>query len=244
MHIVTGGQIERLHFFELKSAFRVRARVLRRLTDIGALVAMPRRVGGPDGGSGPYVYGLDPAAILLLRLRENTEETARIPAGITRAPRLQSHALAVSELYTRLAETSRDSAYQITEFQAEPDCWWPDGTGSHLKPDAYTALVAEQFTDHWWIEVDLGTESVPVIRAKFAAYTAFAQAGIPGPGEVIPRVLVTTPDSARCAALKRALSSFPDIAGKVIHIVTFDAAVPTLAAQITTPIPQKGHPNQ
>lgn len=228
---VSGQQIERLHFAGLKYRFTVRKRVLQRLTSNRALTALPRRVGGPGGGSAPTIYVLDPASTQLMRTREG------LPHPLSKATRLRGswlfeHALTVSELYTRLIEAAPSSGYRVAEFLTEPACWWPDGNGGELRPDAYLALAAHGYLLHWWVEVDRGTEGTSTIREKFNAYLAFAHSRQAGPSGSMPGVLVTVPDDSRCKALRRIAGKLPDPAKGLIHIHSFETAVPTLIAAL------------
>jgi hypothetical protein len=58
------------------------------------------------------------------------------------------HTLVVSELYTGLVERVRSTGDKRTAFATEPACWWPDGLGSYMKPDAYLTLDGPQGRDH------------------------------------------------------------------------------------------------
>ncbi len=66
--VASGRQLERLHFAGLtsSSAARQRQRVLRRLTSLGLLARLERRVGGARAGSAGYVYALNVAGQRLM----------------------------------------------------------------------------------------------------------------------------------------------------------------------------------
>lgn len=210
--LVTGSQIERLHFSELShgSRSRVRRRVLRRLADGRAVTAFPRRVGGARRGSDGHVYALGPVGVRLMRQRQGLSGALRPQRRSLPGAQLLRHVLDVSELYARLVEASRTEGFTLAAFAAEPASWWRDQTGTLIKPDAYAELAAHGHTDHWWLEIDRATESVPTVLRQLAVYSAFAARGEAGPSGVIPRVLVTVPTAARCAALTDALSRLKD----------------------------------
>jgi hypothetical protein len=233
VHLATGSQFHRLFFTHLSQAMSVRSRVLKRLTEWRAINVLDRRIGGPSGGSRHRVYVLDPAAKRLMELRTGVarKRQQKVDGG-----RLVAHMLAVSELYVQCVETSRTGAFDLLEFLAEPDCWWPLENGGYLKPDAYAcvSVPSTPLVDHWWIEADLGTERMPVIRAQLSAYVNFANSGQSGPGGVVPGVIITTPDDARCAALKRAVKRLGSPATELIQVITFDSAAAFLAAHATT----------
>ncbi|MFC0040713.1 replication-relaxation family protein [Actinomadura rayongensis] len=218
--LVTGSQIERLYFSGMASRFTVRKRVMHRLVESRALVILPRRVGGNFGGSSPAIYAIDPAGSMLIRTIHGIPERQKKVIGGRVSPRLHSHILAVSEIYVQLIESSRRLPFAVAEFQTEPESWWTTDLGDVVKPDAYAALVRRnhQVTDHWWIEVDRGTEGVPVLQEKMRNYLRIAQSDATGPGGVIPRVLFSTPDNRRTGALTRAAREFPAPADRLFVI--------------------------
>lgn len=245
--LVTGDQIERLHFSQLSQVtrLRVRQRVLRRLTASRALIAFGRRVGGVGGGSAGFVYGLDVAGVRLMRQRQGLSGAMRPHRRSLPGLQLLRHMLDVAELYVRLTEASRTEGFAVAAFTAEPASWWRDQSGTVIKPDAHAELAAHGYADHWWIEVDRATESVPTVLRQLWVYLEFAARGQAGPDGVIPGVLVTVPTDARCAALSDALSRLAGVPDDFIAITPFDAAVAFLTAHVhstteTPPIQPKG----
>jgi hypothetical protein len=77
----------------------------------------------------------------------------------------------------------------------------------------------------WWVEVDLGTESLPTVVRKLQTYVDFANRGQVGPRGAVPRVLVTVPDERRRVALMEQARRLPSPADKLLHVVTQEAAV-------------------
>jgi hypothetical protein len=238
LRLVTGRQLERLHFTGLsgKSRSVVRWRVLKRLVGWQVLAPLPRRVGGGLRGSGQLAYALDTAGERLLRLRRNLRhDEHRIRRPGTPGERFVQHTLIISELYVQLIERSRTDDFTVEEFLAEPAAWWPNGAGGWMKPDASLTLCTEDVTDHWWIEVDLATEAVPTLRGKFLAYTDFANRGQLGPGDVLPRILVTVPTDYRHEVMQRVVAGLPEPADELLTITLHQTAVATLAAALHTP---------
>jgi len=236
LRLATGLQLERLHFAELtgKSRSVVRWRVLKRLVDAQALMPLARRVGGSLRGSAQLTYALDVAGERLLRLRRNlsqTTERIRRPGPI--GDRFVAHTLATSELYVQLVERSQAESFALDAFQAEPAAWWPNGAGGWMKPDAYLSISADEFTDHWWIEVDLATEAVPTLRGKFLAYIDFVALGQLGPGDVVPRVLVTVPTLTRRDVIASVVAKLPAPADELFAVVLHDEAVGWLTAELS-----------
>lgn len=223
LRLVRGDQLERLFFFDLADGSRVvsRGRVLRRLVAWRVLDVLPRRIGGGKRGSSASVFALGAAGQRLLVARQ----TAAGPSVRVRHPgapteRTIRHTLAVSELYAGLVEQARQVGATVASFEAEPACWWPDGCGSHLKPDSYLVLEREGVRDHWWVEVDLATESLPTLRRKLLAYLSFIERGQLGPGDVVPRVLVMVPSEQRAAGVRSILDRLPDPAHKLFALAT------------------------
>jgi hypothetical protein len=229
--LATSTQIQRVHFFPVASAVEMRKRTLRRLVESGALANSPRRIGGPLGGSQQRVWALDPAARILIQNRLGTVEGEPMEADSGRALRFVQHTLTVTELYVQCVEMARTGAFDVIDFWAEPQCWWPLGNRRYIKPDAYLCLglPGTDEVDHWWIEVDMGTERNPVMRDKFLRYLRFDASGQEGPGGVSPRVLVTTPDRSRASTLKRIRGRMGQPAADLITILPFEEATAFLA---------------
>lgn len=235
LRLVTGLQLERLHFAELtgKSKSVVRWRVLKRLVDWHVLLPLPRRVGGGLRGSGQLAYALDTAGERLLRLRRNLrQDDGRIRRPGEPGERFVQHTLAVSELYVRLIERSRTEGFSVDEFLAEPAAWWPNGAGGWMKPDAYVVLSSNDVTDYWWIEVDLATEAVPTLRGKFLAYTDFVNRGQLGPSDVLPRVLITVPTAYRLEVMNSVVARLPAPADELLTVALHETAVDTLVGEL------------
>lgn len=228
LRMVRGDQCERLLFSYLHGRSRVvsRGRVLRRLVAWQVLDVLPRRVGGsPRGSSGSvYVLGLIGQRLLVQR-QLMAGASARVRRAGVPTDRTLRHTLAVSELCVSLIERAWSTGFHVAAFEAEPACWCPDGLGAYLKPDAYALLVRDQIRDHWWIEIDLATESLPTLKRKFLTYLSFVERGQLAPDNVIPRVLVTVPSEQRRDAVLVLLNRLPDPADKMFGVVTERHAV-------------------
>jgi Replication-relaxation len=239
LRVLSGQQIERLCFADLRegrSRTTTRSRVLARLVRQRVLVPLIRRVGGSQRGSSVALYALDTAGVRLLAGRQLAQgERVRVRRPGTPGERTVRHMTAVSELYVRLVELTRTRGGQAREFVAEPGCYWPSGSGGWLKPDAYVMLTAGRTRDHWWIEHDEATESLPTIHRKIDAYLDFWRRGQAGPDEVMPRVLVSTVTERRRAAIARELRRLADAEHLVIVVVSQEA--PEYVIQILTEKP-------
>jgi hypothetical protein len=200
LRLLTGKQIQRLHFADgspLTQARRARA-VLQRLTDRRLVVRLARRIGGIRAGSDGHLYGLTGLGQAVLgvggplgRRRRSVWETK---------PWFQDHVLAVAELAVELTGCTRDGSAELLAFDAEPACWRRfTGSGGQpitLKPDAYVGLGLGEFERRAFIEMDLGSESLPTIERKCRCYVAYWRSGQEQQAHgVFPRVWwVTTTD--------------------------------------------------
>ena len=223
LRLVRSDQIERLLFAELSGRSRVvtRGRVLRRLADWQVLDALPRRIGGSPRGSSGSVFALGLVGQRLLAERQLIAgSTPRVRHAGVPTDRTVGHMLAVSELYVSLDEKATGIGAQVETFEAEPACWWSNGLGGYVKPDAYVLLVHGQVRDHWWIEADLATESLPTLKRKFLTYLDYVARGQLGPSGVIPRVLVSVPSEGRYTAVRELFSRLPDPANQLFSVIT------------------------
>ena len=226
VRLVSGRHFDQLCFHDLGGRSRtvVRGRVLHRLVRWRVLQTLDRRVGGSAGGSAAATFCLDSVGEVLLveRLGGSRGRQATVP-GV----RFIAHSLAITDVYAGLAAAA-GRGWQLDNFQAEPGCWWPDGLTGQLKPDAYLVLSRPGARDHWWLEVDRGTESLPTLRRKLTSYLAFVDRGQLGPDGVVPRVLVTVLTPARLAAVRDLINSLPAPAEQLLMVALHDAAALSL----------------
>lgn len=221
LRLMTARQIERLHFWDLKEASRpvVRRRVLKRLSDAHVIIALPRRIGGNQRGSQQAMFALDAAGAQLLEQRENYKNPQ--PRNLTVPGALYyQHRIAVSEIFVRLQEMVRatQELLWVDEYQAEPECWWPyeyaepergrDGRPEKfVKPDAYLrADLRDAVWEHFWIEVDRGTESIGRVREKVELYAKISQDyRARKPHGNMPTILIITTTERRRDSLRKAI---------------------------------------
>jgi Replication-relaxation len=228
LRIASGDQLERLCFTSVqagRSRTVSRSRVLARLARWRVLAPVGRRIGGRAKGSTVQLFALDSVGQRLLRQEYLAEATAvRVRRPGPPGERSLRHLLAVAELYVELTEQTRASGLASLEFKAEPGAHWPDGAGGWLKPDAYAVLERAGARDHWWIEVDLATESLPTVRAKIQTYLDFRQRGARGPDDVIPWVLMSTVTAKRRDAITALVRRMPEALDLVSVVESTDAA--------------------
>jgi hypothetical protein len=233
LRLVSGAQLERVHFAELSedSRARDRRRVLSRLCDWRVLTSLQRRIGGVRAGSAVLVFALDSAGQMLApRSYDQADRATKVRRSHTPRVVWLKHTLAISELYVTLVEYARARDFDFQAFVTEPACWWPNGLGGWLRDDAYFRLAASSYSDAWWLEQDMyrldqHSEDLTSIRRKLLTYLDFVERGQLGPHGIVPRVLINVTDAKRQAAILGVIERLPHPASKLFHVTTHDQAV-------------------
>lgn len=171
------------------------------------LVRLERRIGGVRHGSAGFVWCLD-----------------------TIGDRLT---LAVTETHVRLQEATRMGTFLLNAVQVETEAWrdyvTPDGTTSILKPDLMVTVSSDAYDDHWYLEIDLGSESLPVLLRKCRAYEDYRRTGrAQAEHGIFPRVLWVLPTPSRASRLQVAIAAEPTLPDRLFTGITPDALIATL----------------
>jgi hypothetical protein len=237
LSVVTGAQIRRV-LFEKSGTGRTddqRARrALLRLTRLGVLVRLERRIGGKKSGSDGFCYRLGPEG---QRLERWWQDGVDGPGRARPEPgeRFTSHRLAVSEVYVRFVEASRDARHDglaVLVFEAEPDAWrtFDDAAAIRrtLKPDAFLRLGVGEFEQWWFCEIDLGTVSRKAREQQASAYRAYWRSG--AAGEVMPRVLWLTPNELVAERVRAAVRPSGEPNGLFVVASLADPISPALGS--------------
>lgn len=157
------------------SAARTARYALRRLGEAHVLRALARPVGGVRGGSAARVWQLAPAGARLLR------DDGPIYRTHEPSERFLRHCLAVADAHLALRALVGTDDVSDVEVAVEPESWQRfAGTGGEprwLQPDLATTIRTPDYEDRWFIEVDLGTESLPTLLRKCGHYEAYRRAG-------------------------------------------------------------------
>lgn len=235
VRILSGAQAERLLFAEIAGSARarIRRRVLGRLVALGLVETLERRVGGVRAGSGGLVYALSGGGHRLLDLDSPREAQRRRPA-YTPGPLFLAHALAISEIYVALVELARQpGGFRLRQFAVERAARFePPGSDVVLRPDALAVLASPDVEDVWWLEIDRGTESLPRLVAMLRRYLAFAESGVPGPGGVVPRVLISVTSEERARAVRSLIRRMPPLASELFLVCQEPEIAAVLAAEL------------
>jgi hypothetical protein len=213
--LLTTKQIQQLHFdphhpTALASA-RACNRALSRLRDFGVLKSLQRRIGGARAGSAGFVWYVGPAGERLMQLIEPTAPGGR---RNYREPsrHFVEHTLAIADVALRIIQTERHGELELLELQTEPSSWQPFlsrfGTTQILKPDLRIMTAQSDFENHWFIEVDLASEHMPVILRQCVAYEAFRATGrYQAAYGLFPAVVWVCPTVARAEAIRAAVAA-------------------------------------
>ncbi|MGC4105908.1 MAG: replication-relaxation family protein [Thermomicrobiales bacterium] len=227
----TTDQLRRVFFVDHANpaaATRACVRVLDRLLGLRIVTRLERRVGGVRHGSAGFIWCLDVIGDRLTRAQGGSRKRLLEPSF----PFL-THTLAVTETHVELLEATRAGSFLLNGVQVETEAWRdyvaPGGVRSMLKPDLMVMVSSDAYDDHWYIEVDLGTESQPALLRKCRAYEDYRRTGrAQAEHGVFPRVLwvLTTPE--RAAKLTAAIAAEPTLPDRLFVGITPEVLVATL----------------
>lgn len=201
---------------------RATVRVLHRLLRDRIIARLERRVGGVQRGSAASIWYLDAAGERLTR----ADGAPRRRFATISLPFLD-HTLAIVDTHVALVTAARDGAFAVERVEIETEAWRPyvtaSGATSILKPDLAVELSTGDYDDLWYLEVDRGTESLPVLLSKCRAYAAYRATGrAQAEHGLFPRVLWLTPTQARAARLRAALRAEAGLDGRLFVATTQD----------------------
>lgn len=232
---LTTQQIERLHFTDHAThlaAARACRRVLRRFEDTDFVCRLARRVGGLRAGSTTSIWSLAPAGARALSFLRGDGLATRL-----REPsvRFVDHTLAVAEVHVRLIEAARAKRFELSNVQIEQEGWRSylniSGSPECLKPDLAVVSETKEFEDHWFIEVDLGTEHIPTIIRKCQQYQTYRQAGVEQQSAdgVFPVIVWVALNTARAEKLRRGIAEARALDQALFRVVELEELVDLIA---------------
>lgn len=231
LRFLTALQLEALHFeghASTTTAARACRRTLERLFRQRVLVRLERRIGGLRAGSASFVYALGPVGERLVRSDLNLATRRRF-----REPSVTflDHTLAISQLVVQLTR-GQGPGLELLKLEPEPTSWRPyqdgHGTPRTLKPDLGVVLRCGDYDDHWFIEVDRSTASLPAVIVKCQQYLSYYKTGIEQHQTgVFPRVLWIAPTTKRAQAIERSISE-ASLPADLFSVTTTDDALSLL----------------
>ncbi|GAA4550027.1 replication-relaxation family protein [Amycolatopsis samaneae] len=240
MRLMTGAQLGRLHVSAATPTTQARKTraVLQRLTRLGLLIRLERRIGGIRSGSDGMIYGLSGLGHAVLDLGQETARRHR--RRLEGKPPFQDHVLAVAETYVQLVERTRTGRAELLEFAAEPRCWrrfnGMAGDLVILKPDGFVRVEVGDYEISAFLEVDRDTENMTRIARKLDAYRAYFNSGTEQERfGVFPKTWWLVPRPARAEALARQLARLPNE-----HQALFTVCLASDAADRLIEVPTEG----
>lgn len=233
---LTTQQLQAFCFYDhttIASASRTARRVLARLAAEDVIERAARRVGGIYAGSEAHIWRLTGLGHRLRSLRAGVGTGVRVR---TPSARFIDHYLAIADVRLQLVSAERQGRLLVTQVQIEPLCWQRytglGGSREVLKPDlAATTTPADQreYEDHWYIEVDRATESIPTVLRQCRAYEACRQSGaVQEIRGVFPIVIWVVPTERRANNLLTALRQARALDASLYRVCTPDQLLPLI----------------
>lgn len=228
---LTTHQIQAFSFVDhvsADSAARTTRRVLSRLERDGLLEALERRVGGVRAGSAATIWHLTAAGQRLIHADDKRRRT-----GST-SERFLAHSLAIADVHVLLHQHRRIEAIEAVVVEVEPASWrryqGPAGEPRWLQPDLYAAITTADFLDRHFIEVDLGTESLPTLLGKCAQYEQYRRSGVEQPRHgSFPLVLWLLTSPERATKLEHAIGRSSSLTAAMYRFATPETLTQVLA---------------
>jgi len=222
---LTSRQLQALHFHQhatTDAATRICRRVLTRLCELGVVEHLARRVGGVRAGSASYVWRVGPVGDRLLRQAQGEGARARRKEP---SARHLDHCLAIADCHLALVTAARAGHLELLRVATEPDSWraylGAGGAPELLKPDLYAVTVTGEYEDHWFVELDRATESLPTLVRKCGQYERYRRTGREQVETgVFPLVVWVVPDYQRATKLQAALDTARRLDTTLFRITT------------------------
>lgn len=177
MKVLNTNQLRRLHFFDAatnEAGTRAVNRQTKKLADFKLIDNNWRRIGGAQGGSRASEWHLTEGGHRLLNAKNGIKREKRNPRNREVSWQHLSHTLAIAEFYVYVVELTRKyQDFEIQQVEFEPDCWrlfTRNGQQVNLKPDLFISFKNGEYEERWFIEIDLSTESLPVVLTKARRY--------------------------------------------------------------------------
>lgn len=219
------------HHSTAESAARTTRHVLQRLYANALVRPLQRRIGGVRAGSAAGVWQLAPAGARLLRDDGTTHRTHEP------SPRFLAHCLAVADVHLAARDLESLEHVDAVTVQAEPESWrryvGSGGEARWLQPDLAVHVEIGEYSDRWFIEVDLGTESLPTLLRKCGQYEAYRASGIEQHEHgAFPLVLWMFTEAYRAERLRATVLRSPRLSPQLYRFATTE----TFRATIEEPL--------
>lgn len=223
----TTKQLVELYFRENKpkTATRRANLLTKKLTNLGLIHHLNRRIGGVRAGSGSYVWHITHKGIKELR---EVEPSVKLKLKNRYEPSQNhlKHQLFVAQLFVELTALHLDGKILLETFFFEPKCWRSFATlFSHftLKPDAFARVTIENFEDTYFFEADNATEHLGRVISKCKQYIAYFNTGIEQrENNIFPLVVWIVPDEKRKLAILNRIKENLDAYWELFEVLTLD----------------------
>jgi hypothetical protein len=219
------------------SRARMCRRRLRELTEWGLLHRERATPGQAGGGSRQASFALTSTGDRVLALRDGRTPRVRRPQD--RGQGQTAHLLAVGTAHVALHLACAKTGSSL-RWVAEPACWQQivaSGGAFTLRPDAYVEITAGTERRLAWLEIDRGTESVPVTIAGKVRRYCDAALTLAAAKEPVPRVIFVGSTAQRRERIAAGFSTWagqagidPDAARRLFLAVPVDEVVAGLVA--------------
>jgi hypothetical protein len=211
---LTTKQLQRLLFWDhatTSAAIRACIRVLTRLQLRALIFKLNRQIGGIHAGSGSYIWGIDDAGDRLLRA-DHPARHAKRQRTFDPSPLFLTHTLAVAETRVMLEEAAHSERLELIAVTTEPSNWRTFAghvsATQMLKPDLHAVTAVGEYEDHWFIEIDNGTESLPTVIGKCEIYQRYFESGREqATSGIFPKVVWLMVDARRRERLMAAITA-------------------------------------
>jgi hypothetical protein len=236
---LTTGQIQTLHFHDHAtehSASHISRRVLSRLHQLRVIEHLERRIGGVRAGSASYVWRVGAVGDRLLRQSQGDDVRGRRKEP---SARHLDHVLTIADCACKLVAAGRAGQLEVIGIEPEPDSWrrylGAGGVPETLKPDLAIVTATGEYEDHWFVEIDRATESVPTVLKKCTQYERYRRTGREqADGGVFPLVLWIVPDGRRAKQLAAGIRSSREVDGSLFRVATTDQFLALILGQGAT----------
>lgn len=242
--LATTTQLRRIHLPVLDTqtstgpTTRSTQRILARLEGHGLTGRLHQRVGGINRGADATVWQLATSGDRLLALLDRHRRRRYIEPGRM----FLEHTVSVTELATQLREAVHTGGLDQIDLTTEPSNWrrfnGQHGLLETLKPDLTAVVLSGDYEDHWFFELDRGSEHGSAITRKGLVYQRYAATGVyQNEHGIFPAVLWIVPDDRRRREVESALRRANPAIDGVHRVVTTWQFMPTVLAGNDTPPP-------
>lgn len=233
---LTTRHVESLHFADHAtpiSSARSARRVLRRLAEVGVLDHLERRIGGIRAGSAGFIWTVGPFGARIHGNGSSATRWRRYEPSL----RLLQHYLAIADVHVNIVAATRHEPIELLSLELEPTSWRHflglGGQRRLLRPDLMVITSTDAYEDHWFLEVDLGTEHPPTVVEKCRLYLDYANSGQEQERlGVFPRVVWIVLDEDRQRRLQTAFDR-AQLDDPLFRVVTADNLLDVLTGGAT-----------